>query len=306
MIYCDPITGYCQEIDRYLCSHTPGAYDHRGLNRPCIVNPNNVQTGNIPSPSQPAATSCFPTDPTDRSWINCQDDRDLTNWLYRELIDAATRNVDIADLRWSWKTILYPNPLALEGWASLVRDNHRFDFKHAIRNQFRSEIILFHTSTGLPYDAEYSVPGNIFYGYVGRSIGFWGWMLHGGAGWAEGTDPAHVGDPNRWTISVCDWELFGFYANPDWADTLYDDPDDYQAVELGVRLWDKYGRGMTESQLIRELEQNRFQLAPTPIEYGGNSYGWRNPHGWWPYKIGHFKGAIPSWLYGSDYGSPGN
>ena len=130
-------------------------------------------------------------------------DRDLTNWLYREL-DAAVETPEVEFLRRFSRST---NPLklatALEGWASLVRDNHRWDFKHRIRSEFKGldRVIVFHMTDGIPFAAEYSVPGNIFYGYVGRSI-FPGWALHAGAGYAEGTDPSHVGDEYWYGMSV--------------------------------------------------------------------------------------------------------
>jgi hypothetical protein len=215
----------------------------------------------------------------------------LTNWLYRELMDAVT-GPEVKTLRTLYHSPSFP--LALEGWRSLVADKHRWDFKHRIRQEFRSEIVLFRKSDHTPYDAEYSIPGNIFYGYVGSAIGFEGWLLHAGAGYAEGTDPAHAGDEHILPFTVCGKP---FYFNPQWIGTLNDDPDDYRAAGFGIQLWNQHRETMTESQFVRELEQNHHQFAPPPIEYGGNAYGWRNPKGTWPYPVGYFNGSKPSWLF---------
>ena len=292
---CDE-NGYCPDIDRYLCSFTTSGYDSRGL--PCIVNPENFQVSSISPPVYTTPAPCNPTTATNVAWIYCQDDTDLTNWLYRELIEAVTLSEDIKILRKlnAPTAFLHEQLLAYEGWASLVRDDHRYDFKHAIQREFSSKRFLFRRSDHTPYSAEYSIPGNIFYGYVGRSIGFLGGVLHGFAGYAEGTDPSHIGDENYYAVRICDREI-GFYYNPTWRHTFNDDPTDYNAVEFGIQLWDNYRERLTESQFVRELEQSVQQFAPVPIEYGGNAYGWKNPRGTWPYHVGYFKGSIPSWLF---------
>ena len=65
---CDPITGRCED-GRYLCviqGQYQGAYVN-GL--PCIVNPDNVQTGNGPAPNTITQMDfCSPTHPKDRAW----------------------------------------------------------------------------------------------------------------------------------------------------------------------------------------------------------------------------------------------
>jgi len=245
----------------------------------------------------PSGTPCFEPGSGPGGSILIPGDRDLTNWLYRELI-AAVRTPEVITLRFlALQSQAAFQAMALEGWASLVRDRHRWDFKHKIRVEFDQpkEVIVFHESDGTPFAAEYSVPGNIFYGYVGRSI-FPGWLLHLGAGYAEGTDPAHVGDEYWRSVSVCK-EDYGFYLNPNWIGTLNDDPEDYQTVELGIQLWRTYRENMSEHQFVRELETHRFHfpLVP-PIPYGANVFGWHNPRGGWPYPVGHFDGTEPSWF----------
>ncbi len=291
--------GYCPEIDRYLCGpNTPGGYDYRGL--PCIVNPENVQMGNAPAPTQPTTTlSCVPTNPTDESWKFCQDDRDLTNWLFRELKDAATLNPDVKLLREQWQTSMPDTPAkgsALYGWASLVADGARWDFKDRIFDEFESMTILFRQNDQTPLYSEYSVPGNIFYAYVGSAIGFSTWWIHAGASYAEVGDPAHVNDEYYYATSVCNFKL-GAYVNPTWIPTLLDDPNDYRTIEFGIHLWNTYHEGLTESQLRAEIEQKYHTLTPPPMDPNRKSYGWRNWRGTWPYPLGYFNGSKPSLMF---------
>ena len=277
--------GYCPEIDRYLCgSNTPGGYDYRG--KPCITNPQNVQVGNPPIPStaplaKPPLIS--PTSPEDIIWLSHRDERDLTPWLFAEL-KAGIYNRDIGLIRLELM-IPTPNNIALAGiqWRQLVRDRARYDFKHRILFELR-ETILFRTENGLPLWSEYSVPGNIFYGYVGRSAGFPGWTLHTGAGYAEAVDPAHEEIRN-----ICDVA----YLPPERIPTLGDDPIDYRGVQFGIDLWNKYGASLSLPQFRRELEQNYDKFAPPPALPGYSGipdYPWKNPRGGWPYAIGRFNG----------------
>ena len=242
----------------------------------------------------PPETPCFDPGSGPGSSTPLPGDRDLTNWLYRELTEAI-KTPEVRVLRALTRST---NPLkwatALEGWASLVRDRHRWDFKHRIEDELRSKAIAFHTADGTPYAVEYSVPGNVFYGYVGHSI-FPGWLLHLGAGWAEGRDPSHVGDIYWYRARVCGKD-YGFYFNWNWAGTLNDDPEDYRMIESGIQLWRTYEGGLEESQFVQKLEENRYQfplVRPTP--YGSDSpFGWRNPRGGWPYPVGRFNGSKPS------------
>jgi hypothetical protein len=303
LIYCDPVTGYCPEIDRYLCSHTPGPYDSRKA--PCVVNPENVNIGNAPS-SSPVPAPAIPIRPTDETWKFIQDDPDLTYWLFDELKEGFQNpDVNLVRVHITYLGIHGRNPAeyALGGlmWRALVRDKARYDFKHKIREEMRTTI-LFRRNDGRPLWSEYSVPGNIFFGYIGSYVGFAGWGTHAGAGYAEAADPAHK--PIR---NVCD----RLYLNPQWWGSLFDDPLDYQAIELGINLWRKYGQSLSLHQLKTEIENNYSKLssppAMPPLQSGTGEipvYGWRNPRGDWPYGVGRFNGPNAEKYWPPDFNDP--
>jgi hypothetical protein len=74
-----------------------------------------------------------------------------------------------------------------------VRNGARWDFKDEIGRQLGPGITLC-ASSGCHEDVEYSVLGNVFFGYIGRASGFPWFEIKAGAALAERYDPAH--DPN--------------------------------------------------------------------------------------------------------------
>ena len=145
---------------------------------------------------------------------------------------------------------------------------------------------------------EYSVPGNIFYGYIGSAAGFIGLMLHAGASLAEVTDPAHlkreilgheidVCCPCPKESLICKAVLCGYY-NPLWIGGGFDDPTDFNGVQFGVDLYNNYHQGLTFSHLIDELTRKGSKLAHPALT--PSSFEWINPQGGWPYNPGRFNG----------------
>ncbi len=233
------------------------------------------------------------------------DDRDLTLWLYWEL-KANADGPDARFIRYAlaggpgydkWQRLIWMR-IGVAWWINLVKDRARWDFKHRIRQEIGQDIILFHGDGYRWY--EYSVPGNIFYAYVGRAVGFTGLALHWGAGYAEVTDPAHKpGEP--WYIQVCQspdtCRLYIEYLqpcsmpvrdigyfNPNWTETWFDNPGDYNNVEFGVRLYDTSGLGLTLQQFHTHLALYGDSLTPGQAR----QLGYRNPN--WPYRVGYFDG----------------
>ena len=149
------------------------------------------------------------TDPTGRAPIPPlpgRDARDLTDWLVREMQTNANgpEVAEILNLNRLAEAISEAGwlgegaralELGLRGiaaykWYELVKDGARWDFKDEIKRKFRGETVML-CYTGSCEWFEYSVPGNIHYGYVGRVAGFSRNTLHLGASVAEVTDPAH-------------------------------------------------------------------------------------------------------------------
>ena len=245
------------------------------------------------------------TDPMGMSWATPPEwpnHRDLTYWLYDELHENA--NGYYAQ---RIRTLLASeNPddkaRALAAFYFLVKDRAKWDFKHRIRAELRADsIVLRHTEGYRWY--EYSVPGNIHYGFIGRAAGFSGSLLHGGAGVAEIMDPAHVEAGEACCPEICRGAWIGptfypvyvevciplgcYYVNPDWWQTAFDEPGDWQNVEFGIQLYDTHTAQMTLEQFQDFLATNGSSLTPAAYI---PEWNWTNPQGGWPYEVGRFDG----------------
>jgi len=202
---------------------------------------------------------------------------DLTNWFYEEL-KSAENHVYVKQIRVLLSSVsiggaegLIDNLRGGLGWYFLVRDSAKWDFKHNIEERLQTESFIFQHEGGYDW-YEYSMPGNIFYGYIGSAAGFSPQMLHLGAGYAEVKDPDHVkrGEsccPDLCTIAdplagggMC-IALGCYYFNPAWKDTQYDDPMDYQAVEFGIRMYAATQGRISFSLFQTFLSNNRSSLT---------------------------------------------
>jgi RHS repeat-associated protein len=211
-----------------------------------------------------------PTNYTDPSGLKPtlpidSDDRDLTDWLIRQL-NANLSAPSTADIRrlnfegvvpdvlqWVFNCPTTVDvvdraagkALAFAYWIHLVKDRARYDYKHAIKAKMGESIRLCY-QTGCEW-LDYSVPGNINYGYTGRAAGFTGFELHSGASYAEVCDPAH-----SLADKLCPVDGSGYF-NTDWALTAFDDPTDYTAVELGIELYSRNPSGVNRDDFERLL-----------------------------------------------------
>lgn len=178
----------------------------------------------------------------------------------------------------------------------MVKDKAKWDFKHEVRRILRSDKFALSDGKELQW-YEYSVPGNIHYGFVGRAAGFAAWELYAGAGYAEITDPAHVQRGEACCPEFCGYPLdtgpayevcirLGcYYINPDWITSFFDDPQDKASVEFGVRMYNLYGKGLTKVQFQEYLADQGNTLTPAPPIYGPSI-----PNAKWPYDRGYFNG----------------
>jgi RHS repeat-associated protein len=243
--------------------------------------------------------------------LQCQDssidDRDLTDWLYREMMhnikDPRLLKIQKANTKSQiWMGLgtcaigagIIPEPLSLAGiigggvvvigggtlgggtaillFKPLVQDHGPWDFKHKIKLDLGEGITL-----GNQKNIEYSVPGNIHYGFVGSAAGYADDILYAGAGVAEIFDPSHVKNAGK------DYTPY----NGDILHAFGDDPQDYYADVFGVHLYKIFEReGLTLSRFRTELNQFSSGFAkyePRTLPVGPDVAADR------PYPVGYFK-----------------
>ena len=233
------------------------------------------------------------------------DHRDLTSWLVRE-VGANANGPEVGMIRTynkladsyygqgeqyrSSAALLFG--IAAYEWRELVKDGARWDFKDQIKDKLEGETVMLCHSGGCEW-FEYSVPGNIHYGYVARAAGFSLETLHLGASVAEIMDPAHREEARiigKYFVNVhvplpCLIEQLDMYVNFEWWRAGFDDPTDYAAVELGGRLFDRarYDVRMGDFKALLRAYASRLMHMPAPTE------PYFNPA--WPYPLGYFDGG---------------
>ena len=202
--------------------------------------------------------------------------RDLTWWLVREVNqDAASSEVLYIQLQnqsasaglWgaSAKAVAYHE------FYMLVRDSGPWDFRDQIRRNLGESIRL----GGQWF--EYSTPGNISYGLLGRAAGFTGAELHGGASIAQIRDYMVGEDPD---VTI---------GGPE---TLFDTSDDFHAVEFGIQLYEKHGPDVTiaefNAMLVSYGHRDKLALSEPPAPSEPRTHDW-------PYWPGYFNGPRETW-----------
>jgi len=237
-----------------------------------------------------------------------RDARDLTDWLVREM-QANANGPEVAEILnlnrlaeaiseagWLGEGAraleLDLRGIAAYEWRELVKDGARWDFKDRIDRVMGKTIVLCHSSGGCEW-FEYSVPGNIHYGYVGRAAGFSSSVLHFGASVAEVMDPAHeeeIKALGKYFVNVhlalpCLPIKMHLYVNFQWWSAGFDDPTDFAAVDLGIALYERARTNVTlvDFQYLLPEYSSRLMHMPAPSEPYFNPY--------WPYPLGYFDGG---------------
>jgi len=231
-----------------------------------------------------------------------RDHRNLTDWLIRTLnanaVSSAILPIRMAHFPWSGHTEVLKTPakaIAYKLWYDLVRDGGRWDFKDKIRSEIGKKLMLCDDQECGWY--EFSVPGNIHYGYVGVAAGFTPLEMHLGASYANITDPEtpsgiyaaeghyfRLGKETLTTvIPLPEGVKMYFYLG--WWRTLFDNPTDYAAIELGVELYKTYGRHVPVQGFKRLLGiyKSRLERVYPPTDHYYNLH--------YPYAVGHFDGG---------------
>jgi len=223
---------------------------------------------------------------------------DLTYWLYNEL-NANSNSYYVQRISQLWHSIDgFDKSRALAAFYFLVKDRAKWDFKHSILNKLGNTIALYHWGA---HWYEYSLPGNLHYGFVGRASGFEGVLLHTGAGIAEIIDPAHQSRGEACCPEICysywtnDWNnptiyqicqrLGCYYINPDWIKSLFDDPTDWASTESGIQMYNTYGRYLTITQFKDYLAFPGNELVQVPAPTKDDKFDAA-----WPYPVGYFNG----------------
>lgn len=153
-------------------------------------------------------------------------------------------------------------------------DGKRWDFKDEMEGELGSSFLL--CSASRCYWFEYSVLGNILYGYVGMQAGFAEWEVRLGAGYAEVRDPENRARRN--------WPACHpiAYVPAERRDYWYDHSFDYVAVGMGIELSRRHGSHVT-LQAFQALvaEYHDLLAAGTPNYAPVRGSGA-------PYAVGHF------------------
>jgi hypothetical protein len=247
---------YNPDTGLFLSPDANGAYiyyDNAPINKHADAPP---PRANWPSECTPGITNYAP--------------RDLTCWLFREmktnLNDPRLQAIRRANWMSRINPIFFPNANYAAGalqFYLLVADHRPWDFKHRILEYLGPGVTLCQSS-GCQDNVEYSVPGNIHYGFVGREAGYLGPIVHAGAGIAERFDPSHDQEQaRRKGVPYTPYEgVVGCTSGPwcfgpfGWSLNLGDQAEDHQAVQFGIYLYDKYAAG-------RRLTFPAFQLELT-------------------------------------------
>jgi hypothetical protein len=256
--------------------------------------------------------------------VKASNPRDLTDWLYREMmanlddprlqfVKGANQAGDASLVVGGVTTVAgcaTANPIiAVAGAAvlagaagsyavgakqfyDLVADHKPWDFKHKIKERLGPGITLC-ASNVCKQGIEYSVPGNIHFGFVAKEAGYLGFQVLAGAGAAEIGDPAH--DPERAAEVGVEYQPYagGFSISISLSGVdlnLGDDPVDTQAVAFGMRLYQKYGRSLSLSIFRQELSNVMPQLASFAPNQNPVSSTIADK---WPYEVGYFDPTSP-------------
>jgi RHS repeat-associated protein len=290
---------YQPEAGRFITSDPIGADPERpSVSHRWVYVANNPVSMTDPSGMAPLSGAYSAVGGTVAYWW---DDRDLTWWLYQEMVRnvAGPDATEIRQLLGSW------NPLdKYEGtrkWISLVADRCRWDFKHRIYAQLGDNVMLRHIASGAGGYRwyEYSVPGNIYFGWMGMAVGFPDWFLHVGAGVAEIIDPVHQEKRDctitrqirvriKIDVSGVDRELEqNICINPDWCRSNFDEPGDWWNVEFGIRLYKTHGPALAYGEWLTFLGSHGRLLTPAPAM--PHDVG-RHRNTGFPYGVGYFNG----------------
>lgn len=198
-------------------------------------------------------------------------DRDLTYFAVMQA-DSMAGSEEVQWINLANDSVV-AKPYAYLAFRNLVKDGARWDIKDEMRFQLDSRSFRLCSRQACGW-YEYSVLGNILYGFTGAEANFAEWEIRVGAGYAEARDPENADKRN--------WPSAGpvAYLPPGRRPYYYDNAQDYHAVGAGIEMSRRYGADVS----IRE-----FQALL--VDYGeGLAKGTLNEGDvpGWPYVSGQF------------------
>ena len=181
----------------------------------------------------------------------CTDQRDLTNWMARVLVDSA-KNPMIKQIAESNKN---GRPIrAMKDFVGVVKNNAYFDVKWNVQAEVGETIKL---GNGW---YEFSATGNILYGFYGSAAGFSPDMLYRGAG------DAQVWDQVLYMLGKSEHPEYHTDPGPVLPPFYGDTVDDHYAVAIGINLFEQYQQSgsLTTSEFTATIDSNpnKHKMSP--------------------------------------------
>ena len=134
-------------------------------------------------------------------------------------------------------------------WNSLVNHKTKWDYKEKIENTISDTRWLYDKELHKYYN--FDIWSNIHYGYIGKYVGFSEWILLSGAGLAQffaGTTPKKL------------WKRYSKLPGKLMFFAALDDSNDQNAIALGFKLWEDFGKNLLKKDLIKEIHSSYQNL----------------------------------------------
>jgi RHS repeat-associated protein len=268
------------------------------------------------------------------------DPRDLTDWLYREMIDNAkdptvrrlkamnwlaeyladavicdvAQAIAMADwsdipvgLMMSYALVANRDPAIA---ATVLHGVALYEYSQLVKD---GAIYDFKDETGIKLgpgitlcagacynDIEYSVPGNIHFAYIGGAAGIPGWEIQAGAGYAEVDDPAHDRTSNQYSGDYEFPPLGQMIGRTPWDPSTLNFGDDPKDHEA-VTLGIKLWENYEDRMTRAQFENELSSYISRLSRCAPNAEPVKEEYTRdWPYPVGYFNNK------GNQYKLPSN
>jgi len=147
-------------------------------------------------------------------------------------------------------------------WIYLVGPGKPWDHKAIMKGRFGEWTLDDVTK----YLFNFDIWSNIHYGYVGSACEFSEWELLSGAG--AGQVYARTTPPGYWDRRLTELGDVDFLA-------AFDDPDDQEAIKIGIGLWARQQACISPELIYREVTHNVHLLKTRPAPMLRYNYGYK-------------------------------